>query len=221
MRPAEVIAQAGTLLLDFDGPVCAVFAGFPASVVAEQLRQVLAEGGHANLPGSVATSADPFDVLHYAATVGSDEARYVEVAFAAHEVEAIPSAMPTEGAHGLIRTWHASGRKIAIVSNNSTSAINAYLDLYDIRAAIDVVSGRTGPDTALLKPNPHLLVQAINDLDVTPNECVFIGDSLSDVEAAEAAGVRSIGFANKVGKSALLAEADAVTSTMAGLVANS
>ncbi|KDN19459.1 HAD family hydrolase [Amycolatopsis rifamycinica] len=219
MRSADILAQARALLLDFDGPVCSIFAGIPASVVADQLKQVLIDGGHTEMPESVAASADPFDVLRYADALGENEARYVEAAFTAHEVEAVLSAAPTEGAHDLIRAWRASSRPVAIVSNNSAPAINAYLDLYGLRASIDIVSARTKPDTALLKPSPYLLCQTIAALEVAPADCVFIGDSLSDIEAAHAADVRSIGFANKPGKSAKFAVADAVIETVVGLAA--
>ncbi|WP_328606261.1 HAD-IA family hydrolase [Amycolatopsis sp. NBC_00345] len=220
MTAADLLAQARVLLLDFDGPVCSVFAGIPASVVADQLRGILADGGHVELPENVATSADPFDVLRHAAALGPDEARYVEAAFTAHEVEAIPTAAPAHGAHGLIEAWHASGRPLAIVSNNSAAAISVYLDLYNLRPAVDTVSARTGSDVALLKPSPHLLRQAITMLDVTPADCVFVGDSMSDIEAAHAAGVPALGYANKPGKHArfVAAGADAITETLAGLV---
>ncbi len=218
MTPAEVLAQARALLPDFDGPVCAVFAGVPASAVADQLRQVLAEGGHTGLPDSIAVSADPFDVLHYAATLGENEARYVEAAFRAHEVEAISSAEPTAGTEDLIQAWHTSGRPIAIVSNNSVLAINTYLDLYDLRTAIDYASARASPDTSLLKPSPHLLYQAIDALNVASDYCVFVGDSLSDIKTARVANIRSVGLANKPGKINLLATADAITQTMNDLI---
>ncbi|MDX3190325.1 HAD-IA family hydrolase [Streptomyces sp. MN03-5084-2B] len=219
MKAADVLTHARALLLDFDGPVCSVFAGVPASTVAEQLRDVLADSGQADLPESVASSADPFDVLQYAATLGEDEARHVEAAFAAHEVEAISSAIPASGAHELIEAWHASGRPIAVVSNNGAAAIGAYLDLYDLRASINFVSARTSSNTALLKPSPFLLNKAVNALDVTPGEAVLLGDSASDIEAAQAAGVRSIGYANKPGKDSMLtaAGADAVTDALTGL----
>ncbi|WP_206797714.1 HAD family hydrolase [Amycolatopsis sp. MtRt-6] len=221
MTPIDVLAHARALLLDFDGPVCSVFAGIPATTVADQLRDVLADGGHADLPEEVAMSADPFDVFRYAATLGNEEARYTEAAFTAHEVEAISSASPTESAHDLIRAWHASGRSLAIVSNNSTPAINAYLDLYDLRRSVDFVAGRTSPDATLLKPNSALLDQAIGALGVDRRESVFIGDSVSDIQAARAAEVRSIGYANKIGKQKHLraAKADAITASLVGLAA--
>ncbi|MFF1606172.1 HAD family hydrolase [Amycolatopsis sp. NPDC058278] len=219
MRAADVLARAGALFLDFDGPVCSVFAGIPASTVADQLRGVLADGGYTDLPEAVATSDDPFDVFCYAATLGEDEARYVEATFTAHEIEAISSATLTEGAHELIHVWHDSGRPIAIVSNNSTTAINTYLDLYDLRALIDYVSARNSPDAGLLKPSPYLLYRGAAELGVTPDKCAFIGDSITDIDAARAAGVQSIGFANKRGKRAKFAaaEVDAITDEITGL----
>jgi phosphoglycolate phosphatase len=197
-----------------------VFAGIPASTVADQLRGVLADGGHTDIPEAVATSADPLDVLQYAAMLGEDEARYVEAAFAAHEAEAIFSAAPTSGAHELIETWHESGRPLAIVSNNGVAAIDTYLDLYHLRRSIDLVSARASSDTALLKPHPYLLHQAISALDVAPGESVFLGDSGSDIEAARAAGICSIGYANKPGKDSKLIAvgADAIIGALAGLI---
>lgn len=217
MTPDDVLAQARTLLLDFDGPVCAVFAGIPAATVADQLRQVLVDGGCIEQPSFLAATDDPFEVLHFAATLGEAEARYVEAAFAAHEVEAITSAEPTEGAHGLIHAWHASRRPVAIVSNNSVAAIEAYLNLHNLHWSVDTVSARTSPDTRLLKPNPYLLNQAIAQLEVVPGECVFVGDSVSDVVAARAAGGYSIGYANKPGKLEKLAVADAVIDEMTSI----
>lgn len=211
MTPKDVLAHASALLLDFDGPVCSVFAGVPAATVADQLRDILADGGHVNLPENIATSADPFDIFRYAASLGEEEARHVEAAFTAHEVEAICTSNPTDGAHDLIEAWHTSGRPLAIVSNNSAAAITAYLDLYDLHASVDCISARTSPDASLLKPNPYLLNQAAVTLATSPDECAFIGDSVSDIEAARAAGVRSIGYANKPGKTIQMINARADT----------
>lgn len=219
MKAADMLASARALLLDFDGPVCSVFSGIPASTVAGQLRDVLADSGHTDLPATVAASADPFDVFHHAATLGEQEARCVEAAFAAHEVEAISSATPTSGAHELIESWHESGRPLAIVSNNGAKAIDAYLHLHGLRASIDCVSARTSSDAAQLKPSPYLLHQATARLAVNPGESMFLGDSTSDIDAAQSAGIRCIGFANKPGKDYLLAAAgaDAVIDTLRSL----
>jgi hypothetical protein len=37
---AAIITRTRYLLLDFDGPVCSIFAGLPAPTVAEELRKL-------------------------------------------------------------------------------------------------------------------------------------------------------------------------------------
>ena len=40
-----------------------------------------------------------------------------------------------------------------------------------------------------MKPGPGMLLEAIRDADVSPKDCVLIGDTMSDLEAAARAGV--------------------------------
>jgi phosphoglycolate phosphatase len=215
----EILTRTSALLLDFDGPICSVFAGIPATTVVGQLCVVLADGGHGDLPTELCASDDPFEVLAYAASLGETEARYVNAAFTAHELEAIATAEPTPGAHELIRAWSATGRPLAIVSNNSTTAIHAYLDLHHLRAHVAHVSARTSPDPALLKPHPHLLTTALAALGVPATAATFVGDSVTDITAAHAAGTRSIGYTNKPGKTIPLitAGADTIIGTPAAI----
>ena len=55
-------------------------------------------------------------------------------------------------------------------------------------------------DPALLKPSPHLIQQAITGLGAHSADCVLIGDSTTDIQAARLAGIDSIGYANRPGK---------------------
>lgn len=209
----RILARAEALFLDFDGPVCSVFAGLPASVVVDQLCVVLADGGYGDPPADVEKSSDPFDVLRYAATLGDIEAWYVNAALTAYEVEAIATAEPTPGAHELMRAWSHTGRPLAIVSNNSTTAVEAYLDLYGVRRYVAHVAGRTRPDPALLKPSPHLLIEASAALSRQPQDAVFIGDSATDAKAARSTGTAFIGFVNKRSKVGLLVDAGSICMT--------
>lgn len=213
----SILADSKALLLDFDGPICSVFAGIPAPVVAGQLREILAEGGYPHLPVDVRAATDPFEVLFYAAKLGQDEARYVEAAFRAHEVEAVHSARPTPSSSDLIRAWKATGRPLAVVSNNSAAAVETYLNLHDLRAMVDLISARTSADVALLKPSPFLVTDATTRLAILPSQCVLVGDSRTDIQAARAATVAAIGYANKPGKASSLAACgpDAITTSMA------
>lgn len=217
----RILSTTEALLLDFDGPICSVFAGFPAPIVADQLRHILTQGGHA-IPDHVRESTDPFDVLFYAAKLGPDEARFLEATFRAHEVEAVQSAEPTPEAHALIEAWKASGRPLAIVSNNSAAAVETYLNIHNLRQAVDLISARADPDISLLKPSPYLITSAVQALGVEPLSCTFVGDSLTDIEAAEAANVRSIAYANKPGKTEnfIPTTPDAIVTTLSPLVSS-
>jgi phosphoglycolate phosphatase len=192
-----VLATTDVLLLDFDGPVCSIFAAIPAYYVASQLRDVLHDNGHSKLSSEVYDTDDPFDVLNYAAMLGDRECLRVETALTEYEVEAARKTQPNHGALELIETWHATGRDLAIVSNNSRAAIEIFLRRHDLVPTIRAISARTRPDPQLLKPNPFLIEQAVDTLEVAPNACTMIGDSLSDAHAANAAGTAVIGYANK------------------------
>jgi phosphoglycolate phosphatase len=201
----RILADTDALLLDFDGPICSVFAGFPAPAVAAQLANILTESGH-ELPEHIAAATDPFDIFIYANTLGPDEARYVEAAFRAHEVEAIHTAQPTPGAHDLIHAWKHTGRKLAIVSNNSHTAVELYLNLFDLRQQVDYVAARTSADPSLLKPSPYLLCKATTDLSAKSEKCTLVGDSITDIQAARSLHLLAIGYANRKEKVERLSE---------------
>ena len=84
--------------------------------------------------------------------------------------------------------------------HNSKAAVATYLKLHNLADAIDAISARETAEVALLKPNPHLVTNAVMTFEAAPVSCTLIGDSLTDIEAAHAAGVRAIGYANAPGK---------------------
>jgi beta-phosphoglucomutase-like phosphatase (HAD superfamily) len=84
---------------------------------------------------------------------------------------------------------------------------------------IRLVVARTSHDPALLKPNPHLINKAVRGLDAAPAASALVGDSFTDIEAAQRAGVASIGYADKPGKHERMTQlrAGAVITSMADL----
>jgi phosphoglycolate phosphatase len=106
---AELLARTRHLLLDFDGPICAIFAGHPARAVVRQLLELVAADG-APVSEPVANAKDPFDVLRYAATISPDLARHVEHALRANEIDATRTATPTPHATEVITAWRDASR---------------------------------------------------------------------------------------------------------------
>jgi HAD superfamily hydrolase (TIGR01509 family) len=80
-----------------------------------------------------------------------------------------------------------------IVSTNQHHTIEAILDFHGIRAHFDAYYGREMEPVSLhrKKPDSHYLDRALADLGVDPGDTLFVGDSESDVRAAENAGTDS------------------------------
>lgn len=219
-----IVARTHHLLLDFDGPVCAIFAGIPAHVVADQLRGRLHNAG-VKLPESAADMTDPLEVFRTVASTDQEVAAVAERELTRLELEAVRSARPTPGANQLLTAACENGRTVTIVTNNSVPAVRAYLAAHHLPGFVTAVVGRdeygVPPDPARMKPSPYLVRKAISILDVTERECALVGDSPSDVRAGHLAGVAVIGFANKPGKTDKLthAGADAVTTRLSKISA--
>lgn len=216
---ADVLAGTGPLLLDFDGPICAVFATVPSAEVAAQLRHTLTAHG-APVPEHVAGETDPLQVLRYTADLEDPKlTARVDEQLRDAERQAINGATPTPYAREVIVAAHHAGRPLAIVSNNADTAIWAYLTAQRLTGYIAHVTGRIPGHPELMKPHPRPVADTIAALGTEPAACVMIGDSPSDIHAARTVGVRAIGYANKPGKRQRLttAGADAITEGSHGL----
>jgi HAD superfamily hydrolase (TIGR01509 family) len=213
---SRLLAGRGPLLLDFDGPVCAVFAGYPALSVADDLRAILHAQG-VTVTDELLSTADPLELLRWVGTLRQPEVtRAVEDALCAAELHAVRSSAPTPYAREVIVAARKAGKPIAIVSNNSAGAVMEYLTAKRLAPYITSVIGRAYADPARMKPNPEPILHAVFDLGAEPSDCVLIGDSLGDIAGAQAAGVRVIGYANRDRKLQPFkdAKADAVVSSL-------
>ncbi len=208
------IVGAGPLLLDFDGPLCGMFAGLRASDVAAELVDVL-RGNGVILPDAVATEPDPLAVLRWTGdNCGPALTTAVEDLLCALELRAIGSASPTPSGREVILAARGAGLPVAVVSNNSAGAVAAYLSTYGLAKYVGVIVGRPYARPERMKPHPAPILEAVRALAAEPPACVLIGDSLSDIEGARAAGVQVIGYANRPNKVEAFRGADLVITSM-------
>lgn len=207
-----LVAAARFVLLDFDGPVCRLFAGYRADqVAAEQVRWLEERGLCGVLTAEEQTEPDPHVMLR---TVeqrhpNSDLVAELEERLTQQELKAVATAWPTPYADPLIRTWRATGVPLAITTNNSAEAARSYLEGRGLAECFSPhFYGRT-EDLRLLKPDPHCLRRALNALGAEPSAVLMIGDSPTDLAAAKSAGVPFLGYARNGSKEARLREAGA------------
>ncbi|MEE1776396.1 HAD family hydrolase [[Kitasatospora] papulosa] len=192
--PAALLEAADCVLFDFDGPLCDLFSGRPASGVAERLAGELRD-----VDPVVAASAagDPLALLqavakHHGSSPATDRA---ERFLTTEEAEAAGVATPTAYALELIGALDAGGWRQAVTTNNSPAAVIRFLERHGLSVpAVAHIHGRTS-EPGLLKPDPHCLVRALESTGSTAQEAVMIGDSPADCLAAKVVGVPFIGYA--------------------------
>ena len=92
----RLLAETDAILLDFDGPVCSIFAGYPAPKIAAELIELLQRQGVV-LPQQLSSETDPLEVLRWTGTTTGNKAttRAVDDALCAAELRAVESASAT------------------------------------------------------------------------------------------------------------------------------
>ncbi|WP_256727045.1 HAD family hydrolase [Streptomyces acidiscabies] len=220
----ELIGRARVVLWDFDGPVCGLFAGHPAEVIAAGLVERLElRGLRGLLDESEILSLDPQVMLRAVdrRRPGSDLVVELEEWLTKEELTAATSAQPTPYADPLIRTWIAVGTRMAITTNNSPRVVGKYLASRGLTACFAPhIYGRTA-DLQLLKPDPNCLNKALRAMGSAPADALMIGDTPTDLEAARRAGVPFLGYARSEGKGERLREegAEVVVSSLESVLA--
>jgi HAD superfamily hydrolase (TIGR01509 family) len=97
-----------------------------------------------------------------------------------------------EPAVSLIKTAHEQGFRTGIASANWKDNIAAVLRRLNIEDFVDAAV--SGSEVPRHKPYPDIYLHMAELLDVRPEECVVIEDSMAGVAAARAAGMRVIRY---------------------------
>ncbi|MFB6304729.1 MAG: HAD family hydrolase [Haloferacaceae archaeon] len=88
-----------------------------------------------------------------------------------------------------VRALDALDHPLGVASNNVRPTVEFVLDRHGLTDRVGAVHARSPSLDSLArrKPDPHLVRSALADLEV--DRALFVGDSASDVRAAERAGV--------------------------------
>ena len=96
---------------------------------------------------------------------------------------------PYAGVVELIETLKEKGYAVAIVSNKIDFAVKELNDLY-FKGIVPVAIGEK--EGIRKKPAPDTVFQAMRELNVKPENCIYIGDSEVDIQTAANAGIPCI-----------------------------
>ena len=91
------------------------------------------------------------------------------------------------GTPSVIKSLYNKGFKLGIVSTKFRYRIESILSRDNLLDYFDVIIG--GEDVSTLKPNPFGLLLAVEKLNLTISEVIYIGDSIIDAETANRANI--------------------------------
>lgn len=93
---------------------------------------------------------------------------------------------PYEGIPEMLSKLREQGITLAVLSNKPDTAVNLAVEHFFPGVFTSVSGAREGIP---LKPDPEALINMLDSLGITPDECAYIGDSEPDVLIAKAASV--------------------------------
>lgn len=90
---------------------------------------------------------------------------------------------PYDGVPQMLQALHEKGYKTAIVSNKFDGAVK---ELNRAWFGVSVAIGES--DTVARKPAPDMVLAALRELGIQPNETVYVGDTEVDLQTAQNSG---------------------------------
>lgn len=180
------------VLFDFDGTLAECFIDF-----GEMRRRVLALLPQYGNPPIQADGKYILEVIEEAVQgIGARD----PAAAAAFQADAAQLLLDLElasarrghlipGVPECLTALHRAGRKIGVITRNCRAAVQIVLNRQPV--PYDILLTRE--DVARVKPDPAHPHAALAHLGVSPARAVLVGDHVSDIQCARAAGLRSIG----------------------------
>ncbi|MGL5824134.1 MAG: HAD family hydrolase [Nocardioides sp.] len=189
--PSDTTLHA--LLLDFDGPLTDLMP-YPVNQHAADVARA-ALNGHTKLPGPLVATTDHLSILRYINDHEPAQLDGVMTACVEAEIDAARTSPPSPHAVDLFNFAAGQELPVAVVSNNDARAVHAFLDRFGWTAHVRHYACRTPQNVARMKPAPDLLNAALTMFNAEPEQTVFVGDAVSDVQAGLTSGIPVIGVA--------------------------
>ena len=98
--------------------------------------------------------------------------------------------VPYDGIMEMLHTLRNAGVKLAVCSNKPHIAAVKVIDKM-FAGCFDLVIGQS--DAIRRKPAPDGPLKAAGEFGVSPEECMYIGDTKTDMETGTAAGMHTVG----------------------------
>lgn len=131
------------------------------------------------------------DILGHLAALPAELAAAKHAWLMEHERELAVKSVAAPGAVELVRSLHARGCRLGILTRNAYELALVTLEAIGLAECFNS-SDVIGRDEAPPKPDPAGLLQLANAWQIAPAELVMVGDFRFDLECARAAGACSV-----------------------------
>jgi HAD superfamily hydrolase (TIGR01549 family) len=189
-----LIPSFGVYLFDVDGTLVD-----SAADICGAIRQVLAETSQNHLPDEFLRSyigrhlLDLFDDL-FPHESREQKDNWVQQYREVYPLRKHASTICFEGVKDVLA--RLPGKK-STATTKGTPTTRTVLEQFGLLPYFDHVQGTDGFPA---KPHPDVIFRALQALNAKPKECLFVGDSPADLEAARRAGVQSCAVTYGYGK---------------------
>jgi HAD superfamily hydrolase (TIGR01509 family) len=179
-RPAAILDVDGTLVDTNYQHALAWYRAFRQHGVTVPLWEIHRHMGMGGDQLVASLTGDGFEERHGDDVRSAEKALYLSL---------IAEVQPLPGARELLEALRANGNTVVLASSAKPNELQHYIDLLD---AHEVTDGWTDSgDVERTKPEPDLITAAVEKAGGGP--AVMVGDSTWDCEAAERAGLKTIG----------------------------
>ncbi len=97
-----------------------------------------------------------------------------------------------DGVSATLNSLKNRGYKLALITNKPSEFIEPILSSFSLSHLFSLTIG--GDSLPEKKPSARPLLYACETLGVSPSQCVMVGDSKNDIQAAKSANIKSIGL---------------------------
>ena len=186
--------SVSALIFDFDGTLIDSSDG-----VVEAVNYSLRQLGQPEQPAEVIKRYIGFPLSQmypdFTSAPLSELYRHFQVKAVDSVVEA---TTPLEGADALVAKLKEQGYRMAIATTKRKQHVDAILDRLNWRGFFGAAVG--GDEVSRVKPDPEALAIAIKRLGAHASESLMIGDTVNDVLAARAMGMRVAAVSSPYGR---------------------
>jgi HAD superfamily hydrolase (TIGR01509 family) len=120
------------------------------------------------------------------------------------EFESLAAARPHPGSLHLLERLKDEQILAALVTNSGRQPVNSILRKFGFLPYLSIVITRD--EMSSMKPDPEGILKAIDGLNVSKDEAIYVGDSVIDIQASRKAGVLSVALSQGLYSGQTLAE---------------